>query len=147
MASSSASGSSPGVDESVAPGAAAVDFVAPRQQLPENTADAYALLALREASLAPPPPPPPPAPPEVDNKDDVIKWSAVGQDDDDEGADSGPAIAKLNGREFEYLVRKHRFFIGRNSSTRGKFVQLDHCHMGVYIAFGICVWIISKLAI
>ena len=128
MASSSASGSSPRVDESVAPGAAAVDFVAPRQQLPENTADAYALLALREASLAPPPPP---APPEVDIEDDVIKWSAVGQHDDDEGADSGPAIAKLNGREFEYLVRKHRFFIGRNSSTRGKFIQLNHTHMGL----------------
>ena len=55
------------------------------RQEASNTADAYALLALREASLVsgpPPPLPPPPLPasrPPEQPDNDVIKWSAVGQ--------------------------------------------------------------------
>ena len=55
---------------------------------------------------------------------DVVKWSAVGQGEEGD-EDQGPAIAKLNGREFEYLVRKNRFYIGRNSSTRGEQLIVD----------------------
>ena len=31
-----------------------------------------------------------------------------------------PAIAKIQGKEFEYLVRQDRVVIGRHSSTRGE---------------------------
>lgn len=53
-----------------------------------NESDAWALLALKSTSPSP----------------SKIQWK------------SGTAIAKLQGREFEYMVRQKRITIGRNSS-------------------------------
>ena len=70
--------------------------------------DAWALLALKESAPAPM------AAPEVTL-----------------GGRSQPQhrqpIAKLQGKEFEYLVRQNRLVIGRNSSTRGEVdVNMGH---------------------
>ena len=79
--------------------------------------DAWALLALKEAAAAPPASPP----------------------DDDGGGGGGNShysfhgrhlrapIAKIQGKEFEYLVRQNRLIIGRNSSTKGDVdVNMGH---------------------
>ena len=43
-------------------------------------------------------------------------------------------IAKLKGKDFEFLVRQDRLVIGRNSSTKGRYLListiLDHSTMG-----------------
>ena len=40
---------------------------------------------------------------------------------------SAGAIAKVKGRDFEYLVRQNRLVIGRNSTTRGDVdVNMGH---------------------
>jgi len=58
-------------------------------------ADAWALLSLKDATLAPPKP--------VNGNNQISKTP----------------IAKISGKEFEYLVRQSKVVIGRNSSTGG----------------------------
>ena len=58
-------------------------------------ADAWALLSLKDATIAPPKP--------------VIGNNQI----------SKTPIAKISGKEFEYLVRQSKVVIGRNSSTGG----------------------------
>lgn len=78
--------------------------------------DAWALLALKESAAAPPASPP-----------------------DDDGGGGGhfnnafngrhlrSPIAKIQGKEFEYLVRQQRVIVGRNSSTKGEVdVNMGH---------------------
>lgn len=59
-------------------------------------ADAWALLALKDATIAPPRP--------VNGNNQISKTP----------------IAKISGKEFEYLVRQSKVVIGRNSSTQGE---------------------------
>ena len=56
---------------------------------------------------------------------------------------NGRPIAKLQGKEFEYLVRQNRLVIGRNSSTRGDVdVNMGHSsfisrrHIEIYFENG-----------
>ena len=62
----------------------------------DSQADAWALLALKDATLAPPKP--------VNGNHQISKTP----------------IAKISGKEFEYLVRQSKTIIGRNSSTQGE---------------------------
>merc|ERR1719192_1387788 len=59
-------------------------------------ADAWALLSLKDATIAPPKP--------VNGNNQISKTP----------------IAKISGKEFEYLVRQSKVVIGRNSSTQGE---------------------------
>ena len=59
-------------------------------------ADAWALLALKDATIAPPRP--------VNGNHRITKTP----------------IAKISGKDFEYLVRQSQTIIGRNSSTHGE---------------------------
>lgn len=63
--------------------------------------DAWALLALKSAPASPA----------------KVQWSPE---------DKGDAIARLEGREFEYLVRQTRIVIGRNSSRGDVDVNMGH---------------------
>ncbi|TRY69110.1 hypothetical protein TCAL_12887 [Tigriopus californicus] len=75
--------------------------------------DAWALLALKEPSGP------------VKSKS-PIKAMEVPDEDGFDGRLREP-IAKLQGKEFEYLVRQNRLIIGRNSSTRGDVdVNMGH---------------------
>lgn len=67
--------------------------------------DAWALLALKSAPASP-----------SNNKS--VQWSPV--------EERGDAIARLEGREFEYLVRQNRITIGRNSSRGDVDVNMGH---------------------
>lgn len=67
--------------------------------------DAWALLALKSAPASP-----------SNNKS--VQWSP--------SEDRGDAIARLEGREFEYLVRQNRIIIGRNSSRGDVDVNMGH---------------------
>lgn len=67
--------------------------------------DAWALLALKSAPASP-----------SNNKG--VQWSPA--------EDRGDAIARLEGREFEYLVRQNRITIGRNSSRGDVDVNMGH---------------------
>ena len=83
--------------------------------------DAYALLALREATVHPP------APPVAAEQREEASAPNGGVEGDDEDKNPRQPIAKLNGKEFEYLVRQNRLVIGRNSSTRGDVdVNMGH---------------------
>lgn len=64
--------------------------------------DAWALLALKSAPASP----------------SKVQWTQMDT--------KGPAIAKLEGREFEYLVRQKRIIIGRNSSRGEVDVNMGH---------------------
>ncbi|OXB67559.1 hypothetical protein ASZ78_004677 [Callipepla squamata] len=74
----------------------------------EDSSGARALLALRSApcspAAAPPPGPPPPAAP----------------------PGPGPVLARLQGREFEFLMRQPAVTIGRNSSQGSVDVNMGH---------------------
>ncbi|KAM4765598.1 forkhead box protein K1 isoform 1-T1 [Cyanocitta cristata] len=76
----------------------------------EDSSGARALLALRSApcspAAAPPPGPPPPAAPPA--------------------ACAGPVLARLQGREFEFLMRQPAVTIGRNSSQGSVDVNMGH---------------------
>lgn len=63
--------------------------------------DAWALLALKSAPASPA----------------KLQWSPENK---------GTAIARLEGREFEYMVRQKRIFIGRNSSRGEVDVNMGH---------------------
>ena len=63
--------------------------------------DAWALLALKSAPASP----------------SRVSWSSE---------DKGTAIAKLEGRDFEYLMRQNRIVIGRNSSKGEVDVNMGH---------------------
>lgn len=63
--------------------------------------DAWALLALKSAPASP----------------SKVPWSPE---------QKGEAIAKLEGREFEYMVRQNRITIGRNSSRGHVDVNMGH---------------------
>ncbi|XP_019881399.1 forkhead box protein K1 [Aethina tumida] len=63
--------------------------------------DAWALLALKSAPASP----------------SGVQWSPD---------DKGEAIARIEGREFEYLVRQNRVVIGRNSSRGDVDVNMGH---------------------
>lgn len=87
---------------------------------PRNTTvpdcDAWALLALKDANPVP------------------MEQQDMGK---------GRPIAKLQGKEFEYLVRQNRLVIGRNSSTRGDVdVNMGHSsfisrrHIEIYFENG-----------
>ena len=67
----------------------------------DNESDALALLALKSSSSLP----------------DRDVWSSVS---------AVAPIAKLEGREFEYLVRQSRIIIGRNSSLGSVDVNMGH---------------------
>lgn len=77
----------------------------------EDSSGARALLALRSApcspAAAPPPGPPPPAAPPA-------------------AASAGPVLARLQGREFEFLMRQPAVTIGRNSSQGSVDVNMGH---------------------
>ncbi|XP_040445858.1 forkhead box protein K1 isoform X2 [Falco naumanni] len=77
----------------------------------EDSSGARALLALRSApcspAAAPPPGPPPPAAPPA-------------------AACAGPVLARLQGREFEFLMRQPAVTIGRNSSQGSVDVNMGH---------------------
>lgn len=62
--------------------------------------DAWALLALKSAPASP-----------------KVQWSPD---------NTGDAIARLEGREFEYMVRQNRITIGRNSSRGDVDVNMGH---------------------
>lgn len=63
--------------------------------------DAWALLALKSAPASP----------------SKVQWSPE---------NNGVAIARIEGREFEYMVRQKRIFIGRNSSRGEVDVNMGH---------------------
>ena len=63
--------------------------------------DAWALLALKSAPASP----------------SKLQWSPESK---------GTAIARLEGREFEYMVRQKRITIGRNSSRGEVDVNMGH---------------------
>ncbi|XP_076335022.1 forkhead box protein K1-like isoform X2 [Tachypleus tridentatus] len=75
--------------------------------------DAWALLALKSAPVSP----------------SKIQWSPEPK---------GTAIARLEGREFEYMIRQYRITIGRNSSRGEVDVNMGHSsfisrrHLEVY---------------
>ena len=64
--------------------------------------DAWALLALKSAPASP----------------TRVPWNDDGQ--------KGIILARLEGREFEYLVRKNRITIGRNSKQGEVDVNMGH---------------------
>ncbi|CAH1116169.1 unnamed protein product [Phaedon cochleariae] len=66
-----------------------------------SESDAWALLALKSAPASP----------------SKVQWSPE---------DKGDPIAKIEGREFEYLVRQNRVIIGRNSSRGDVDVNMGH---------------------
>ncbi|XP_017778977.1 PREDICTED: forkhead box protein K2 isoform X1 [Nicrophorus vespilloides] len=66
-----------------------------------SESDAWALLALKSAPASP----------------SKVQWSPE---------DKGEAIARLEGREFEYFVRQNRITIGRNSSRGDVDVNMGH---------------------
>ena len=75
--------------------------------------DAWALLALKDSAAAPPASPP----------DD----GGGGMYNSFHGRHLRSPIAKIQGKEFEYLVRQNRLIIGRNSSTKGEVdVNMGH---------------------
>lgn len=63
--------------------------------------DAWALLSLKSAPASP----------------SKVQWSPE---------DKGDPIARLEGREFEYMVRQSRIIIGRNSSRGEVDVNMGH---------------------
>lgn len=63
--------------------------------------DAWALLALKSAPASP----------------SKVQWNPDNK---------GTAIARLEGREFEYMVRQKRIIIGRNSSRGEVDVNMGH---------------------
>ncbi|XP_022235611.1 forkhead box protein K1-like [Limulus polyphemus] len=75
--------------------------------------DAWALLALKPAPASP----------------SKVQWSPESK---------GTAIARLEGREFEYMIRQNRITIGRNSSRGEVDVNMGHSsfisrrHLEVY---------------
>ena len=79
--------------------------------------DAWALLALKDSAAAPPPASPP---------DDGGGGNGVHFNNFQSRHLRSP-IAKIQGKEFEYLVRQNRLIIGRNSSTKGDVdVNMGH---------------------
>ncbi|PSN48407.1 hypothetical protein C0J52_12087 [Blattella germanica] len=66
-----------------------------------QVSDAWALLALKSAPASP----------------STLQWSPESK---------GTAIARLEGREFEYMVRQKRIVIGRNSSRGDVDVNMGH---------------------
>ncbi len=92
--------------------------VAMASPLRAHDSDAWALLALKDASAA----------------NSVVTAAATSSNDalspsattgsssscDERAKPLRQPIAKLQGKEFEYLVRQSRLVIGRNSSTRGE---------------------------
>jgi forkhead box protein K len=79
--------------------------------------DAWALLALKESAAAPPAPPA--SPPDDDGGGHFSNAF--------NGRHLRSPIAKIQGKEFEYLVRQNRVIVGRNSSTKGEVdVNMGH---------------------
>ena len=74
------------------------------QSSPDNASDrdAWALLSLKSAPASP---------------SHITRWG-------DES--TGPVLARLEGRDFEYLVRQHKVTIGRNSSKGEVDVSMGH---------------------
>lgn len=66
-----------------------------------SESDAWALLSLKSAPASP----------------SKVQWSPE---------DNGDAIARLEGRGFEYMVRQNRITIGRNSSRGDVDVNMGH---------------------
>lgn len=66
-----------------------------------SESDAWALLSLKSAPASP----------------STVQWSPD---------DKGDAIARIEGRDFEYLVRQNRIVIGRNSSRGDVDVNMGH---------------------
>lgn len=66
-----------------------------------SESDAWALLSLKSAPASP----------------SKVQWSPD---------DKGDAIARIEGRDFEYLVRQNRIVIGRNSSRGDVDVNMGH---------------------
>ena len=75
-----------------------------QQNSPDKASDkdAWALLSLKSAPASP---------------SHVSNWREE---------PSGPVLAKLEGRDFEYLVRQNRVTIGRNSSKGEVDVSMGH---------------------
>ena len=89
---------------------------------PQDQSDAWALLALKDnaaanhhnnSGLASP------TPSSTATASPSIKT--------ENGKDQRPPLAKIQGKEFEFLVRQDRILIGRNSSTRGEVdINMGH---------------------
>lgn len=67
----------------------------------DSDSDAWALLALKSAPASP----------------SKVQWSPEPK---------GAAIARLEGREFEYMIRQNRITIGRNSRVGEVDVNMGH---------------------
>lgn len=67
----------------------------------DSDSDAWALLALKSAPASP----------------SKVQWSPEPK---------GAAIARLEGREFEYMIRQYRITIGRNSRVGEVDVNMGH---------------------
>ncbi len=114
---------------------------------PQDSDDAWALLSLKDPSKATMPAPASSASPNSANTspnssmtNNSSKNESMGSnsinDIDDRKPPTGlnlerdharPPIAKLQGKDFEYLVRQDRLLVGRNSSTRGEVdVSMGH---------------------
>nr|XP_047917468.1 forkhead box protein K1 isoform X2 [Anser cygnoides] len=96
----------------------------------EDSSGARALLALRSApcspAAAPPPgPPPPPAGPPAAAAAASAASSAASSSSSSSSS-SGPVLARLQGREFEFLMRQPAVTIGRNSSQGSVDVNMGH---------------------
>ncbi|XP_077288559.1 forkhead box K isoform X2 [Arctopsyche grandis] len=81
--------------------------------------DAWALLALRGAPAAEPPPPPQPLPLPLS-----LPLSAPLSQSQSQS--QPPPLARLECRDFEYLIRQRRVTIGRNSSRGDVDVNMGH---------------------
>jgi hypothetical protein len=84
--------------------------------------DAWALLSLKDANNSLPAPSPTssssPSASSYTSKNEKMSLSATPPRANGNGTQR-PPIAKVQGKDFEYLVRQDRLLIGRNSSTRG----------------------------
>lgn len=109
----------------------------------EDSSGARALLALRSApcspAAAPPPgPPPPPAGPPGAAASSAATAAAASSSSSSSSSttttttsstaasNSGPVLARLQGREFEFLMRQPAVTIGRNSSQGSVDVNMGH---------------------
>ncbi|XP_035195985.1 forkhead box protein K1 isoform X2 [Oxyura jamaicensis] len=95
----------------------------------EDSSGARALLALRSApcspAAAPPPgPPPPPAGPPAAAA--AASAASSSSSSATTTSSSGPVLARLQGREFEFLMRQPAVTIGRNSSQGSVDVNMGH---------------------
>ena len=59
----------------------------------------------------------------LENVHPQLQFTEKGGSDKINGHTKAP-IAKLKGKEFEFLVRQERLVIGRNSATKGRQIQM-----------------------